>query len=52
MWELLLRPLGAIVLLGLAAILARLIKPLIPEGRLKQILYKKHPIVPDYPPRR
>lgn len=44
--EFVLRPVAAIVLLGSACLIAALIKPLIPEGRLKQILYKKHPIVP------
>lgn len=34
------RPLTAIILLGSGILIAHLIKPLIPEGRLKRILYK------------
>lgn len=44
--EYLFRPIAGIILLGSAALIAHLIKPLIPEGRVKRILYKKHPIVP------
>lgn len=44
--EIALRPLMLLVLLAIACALSWLIKPLIPEGRVKSFLYRKHFIVP------
>lgn len=39
------RPLTAVVLLLAAAYIAHLIRPLIPDGRLKSFLYKRHDLI-------
>ena len=45
MLSVILRPLTAIVLLLAATYLAHLIRPLIPDGRVKDYLYRKHDLI-------
>jgi len=40
------RPLAALALFGGAAFLAWWLKRFIPEGRIKRVLFERHPIVP------
>ncbi len=44
-----LRPLALVALLFVAMYLSHLLKRVIPEGRVKRILYTKHEIVPRDP---
>ena len=44
--EYILRPLAAFILFAAAAALAFGIRRVIPSGRIKQALYRSHPIVP------
>lgn len=41
MWAILLRPLGVIVFIAIAAFLTWLIVRLVPEGRIKRLLLRK-----------
>lgn len=40
------RPVAAVVLFGAAALLAWYLSRVIPSGRLKRVLFKRHPLVP------
>lgn len=48
--EIILRPFFMLLLLGIAAVIAYLIHPLIPEGRVKWALYRRRDVVPETPP--
>lgn len=48
--EILVRPLFLFVLLFASILLAGLIRPLIPEGRVKEFLYRRRQLVPDEQP--
>jgi hypothetical protein len=44
--EIILRPLILLVFLLAAAVIARLLHRIIPDGKIKEILYRKHEVVP------
>ncbi len=46
LWAVVLRPVALLVLLAAAFALSRLLERVIPDGRIKRILYARHEVVP------
>jgi hypothetical protein len=46
MFEVVMRPIIALVLFTIAYVIAQLLRKLIPEGRVKEWLYRKHDVIP------